>query len=347
MTSQAEKDALLKYATRVKSSAASMLSNASLLYKAADALTVDAPTPAPIPARGMLHGSIAGPDFAQFQRDVPGLLAVKRSYEGAWPAAPSPAVQADAAAGLIPWVSFSDRPEAILSGSLDDRITGYFKASPESIVTWMHEGDLTKKNVTPAQFIAAHRHLMDLKRAAIGDAATVRLAAIVTGYTTTKPPQGAGTFRDWLEVGMADIYAVDPYSYPRPAYQPDKTTLAPDDPKPGNQLAAPMRSMQFLLGDFVQWCRDNSLAWAIGETGAHPDPMDLSKRAAWITETARYCEANGCVALTWFDGQWGESGPWWAYFTHWFSPGEGDSIRRTGRTLDQPSLDALRALVVA
>lgn len=53
MTTAEERAQLLKYATRVKSSAASMLSNASLLYKAAEALTVEQP---PAAAAGLPAG---------------------------------------------------------------------------------------------------------------------------------------------------------------------------------------------------------------------------------------------------------------------------------------------------
>lgn len=287
--------------------------------------------------RRMLFGSNDS-HWDNLNATVPGLLGAVRFYEEMeWPATLTSRHQAYAAQGLLPWVSFKGSAANILSGSRDAAILSWLRAAGECMATWQHEFDNPKKGISSADGKAVYRHLRALKQKVPG--CRVRIGPCLQGHATTPPPVGIANFRDWLEPEYIDFVGVDPYAFARPIGAPD------DAAKPGNQVGKPMWPMETLLGEFPAWCKANGLPWAIGETSAHPDPADLSKRARWVTESAAFCEANGCVVLSWFHAPWGESGPWYLTIQpHNYVSPEGNPARRNGSP-DQPTIDALRALV--
>ena len=179
MTTAEEKAALLKYATRVKSSAASMLSNASLLYKAADALVVEEPPP---PAPSTRYGAnlvetadwtggakeTAAQSAARYLATYGALPVARAFYPGTIPTTYNAAKEGQAP---VTYVSFKHDPAQVAAGAIDARVNGYLDSIPAGrqvrLILW-HEPDdemWVRGDFTAAQFRAGTDRLCDLVHA--------------------------------------------------------------------------------------------------------------------------------------------------------------------------------------
>lgn len=201
----------------------------------------------------------------------------------------------DAALGVtVSHLSFKSDPTNTAAGTYDSLITAFARTIPASArITWYHEPegptdmpgatDLAQATV----FRNAFTHVYNAIKA--GNPA-VQVGPIVT-CGLWWPGQGHLTnINVWLGA-PADFFGVDCYNGWNPAH---RLQTDPD--------FRPWSTADQIYSTSLDWLGTNRPGKPryITEWGSAADPNDLTKRAAWITDTVNYFDQHGVsVALYW------------------------------------------------
>lgn len=290
----------------------------------------------PTPTNHMLIGVNQGRMTQLLPKLTGKKLEVRRSYGGGADSCVTLANE-DKAAGRVGWVSMSSWPgDAALDAFLK-------KFTSKTMLTYGHEVDLVKKEVTDAaEFKRRHNLLYDRAKAVNP---LVEVGPIFTANPFRTGSASNGTpITSWIPDRM-HFLGIDAYHLQRP---PGSTP----DPKTGNLGTA--RNMQYLLGEqksdgtakqgAVYHATQHGVKIAIGEYGFHPDPAKPQYRPDWLKATDAYLKSVGCKAAAYFHSPLGASGPWVIDQYHVFTADEKDPARLTGKA-DPDSLAAFKALL--
>lgn len=211
-----------------------------------------------------------------------GRLGVVRKYYPGLPASWSRIIRD--IGSLPPVISFKANPSAVVAGRYDSYLRHWFASAPtDRPIYWVYfhepENDVAAHAFSAAQYRAAWAHVHDL--AAAAHKSNLRATLTLMCWTVAK-----GSHRDWRDYyagrRYVDVLAWDCYNK---AIQ-------------HNGYGAPAS----MFADAIATSRAAGLPVAFAEMGsklARGD--DGSRRAAWLTEVARYLYANHAVFVCYFD----------------------------------------------
>lgn len=184
-------------------------------------------------------------------------------------------------------VSFKADAAAIVAGTFDTQIKGFWAAAPaDQRVYWSYwhepEDDFTTA-AAKAQYIAAWQHLVQLQ----WTVNSTNLYATLILMDWTLDPGSQRNWRDWYPgADYLRVLAWDQYGY---ANGSGGLIAETTKQQQNNRPSAAVSHGEFL-------------AYAVGEFGCKfEEPIDDSVRGTWLTQTAATMKANGAAFVTLFD----------------------------------------------
>lgn len=270
----------------------------------------------PAPPSGTQFGSsistssaIHGPQAIADRDAIFGKIPVVRIWDEPMPFSWSDP-RTEALKGRTLVMSFRPAPADVLSGKYDSALRTWFEKAPStSRIYWnyYHEPETPiddQKIFTADEYRAAWRHIDKIADSVCRQ--NMYSTLVLMGWTAN--PQ---SHKDWRTYypgdDVIDVLAFDPYNG---VHDPQRDYYA---------------SPASMYDDVVAVAREAGKPYGIAETGSRKIPSDPTgvKRAAWLSEVAKYNRENGALFVTYFqsprDGEW--------------------------RLLDKPSQDAWRAAV--
>lgn len=285
MTTQDQINQIIAKASAIQSVAGSMLSNASLLKKYAEALTPDpapaptpgpAPTPVPSPLWGAAVQQLTGETWQQaFDRSqaTMGPFKIARTYDNGG----GPAKALSIAAGVNIWpkvISFKLDPAEVAAGTHDAELAAFFADTRVTYWSYYHECDQAGRPFTPAQFVTAWQHIHNLSKQSANKGLIATL--ILTGYQVTSRFPNF-----WPGDGYVDVFAVDPY------------------------LGSPTDTAQSISQDAYNLAQQHGVRFGIAETGVQTDTFTTAQDVAGIQSMAWW--KDKCEFVCYFDVKDGTS----------------------------------------
>lgn len=201
------------------------------------------------------------------------------------PGAPSNWNAAATAKGADLSVSFKIAPRDVLSGANDSKLRAWFRAAPKNVhIYWTYfhepEDDIERGAFTAKDYRAAWQRIVSISREVCQP--NLHPTLILMGWTVD--PLSGRKFTDYYPgSSYIDVLAWDPYN----PWPPQNTGY---------------RSPAAIFGGIVSTSKAQGKAFAIAETGSILMGTDTgAKRAAWLSDTAKYLEDQNALFVSYFD----------------------------------------------
>lgn len=241
-------------------------------------------------------GRAAGLDVFKQANAVTGPLRIRRSFDSSLPGSfQTSAARDDAASGLTSFVSwkppFGDYVGAA-AGKYDAAVSTWARSVPNTGVyaTTFHEPE---NDMTGAQFVALHRHLYGVVKAANP---TIKWGVVYMAYWWEAGTNHYIGDRDawWPGAQYADYTAID-------TYHPTPEPLSQDPAFRGWYDYMLDKGRPMYITEYGQY---------VVKPGTSPDPTMLARRASVIAQDAAWIAAQGKITMWLYWDGLGAQGNW-------------------------------------
>jgi Glycosyl hydrolase family 26 len=230
-------------------------------------------------------------------------------FDQAWPGPRQVWDEQDGREPLINWspdptYTWADVAAGAADGVIDDRARDAKTFGSQVLLSFSHEPEIDVGMGTPADYVAAWRHVVSRFRQ--DGAANVRFVLILMATTYNQ-----GRAAQWFPgTDYIDIIGGDGYNW----Y--------------GTQVGQPWRDVKDIFSLANQWAIAQGRPFMIAETGSLEDPADPSRKANWFRSAVDWLATQpNITALVYFNAA--PRYPWWADS----SPASLDAYRALGQAV--------------